>query len=166
MILGDGNCFLFRAVVAHIIYGTEDNHATVRPILVTFLCNNRPVLAPQLHTKRKFLNNTLKRSPEKEPGELKWSSMLQQATINSPCTFSHHMHPQTNNYPWLLFEPEQCAHLCYGEHCTPPQTNSIITHIQLCHTAGDHFDCVLTLNNTLPTSPPQLDHTSSYINIR
>ena len=55
-ILGDGNC-LFRAI-AQIIYGTEDNHATVCvhvcQILLTFLCNNRPVLAPQLPNKLKF----------------------------------------------------------------------------------------------------------------
>ena len=130
--------------------------------------NNWPVLAFALHNKpyRVTCKNTLKLSAPKEHGELKWSYMLQQATINSQCTFSHHMHPQTNNYPWYLFEPEQCAHLCYGENSTPPKTNLIITHVQLCHTTGDHFDFLLTLNNTLPTSPPQLDHAYPYINIR
>ena len=42
VIWGEGNC-LFRALT-HVTYGTEDNHATVRQILVIFLCNNRPVL--------------------------------------------------------------------------------------------------------------------------
>ena len=42
VILGDGNC-LFRAV-AHIVYGTQESHATVRRILVTFVSKNRPVL--------------------------------------------------------------------------------------------------------------------------
>ena len=107
------------------------------------------------------LRNTLKLSAENEPGELKLNCTLQQACANYLCIFSH----RTHNYRWLLIEPEQHTNLCYAENCAPsPKTNSF-THIELCHTGGDHFDCVLT---SLPTSPPQLlnlDHTSSYIHI-
>ena len=154
VILGDGNC-LFRAV-AHIVYGTQESHATVRRILVTFVSKNRPVLVKYV-TNGSFEEH-IRAVAREGPGELKLSCTLQQACTNYLYIFSHHTH----HYRWLLIEPEQHTNLCYAENCAPPpQTNSIISHIELCHTGGDHFDCVLTLNNTLPTSPPQLDHTSS-----
>ena len=160
MILGDGNC-LFRAV-AHIIYGTEDSHATVRQILVTFLCNNRPVLLKYI------ASGSFEEHVQTVSREGAWGTQVElyaTASFYQLPVYIFSPHPQTNNYRWLLFEPEQRTHLCYAENCAPPQTNSITSHIELCHTAGDHFDCVLTLNNALPTSPPQLDHISSYINI-
>ena len=41
MILGEGNRLF--TTVAHILYGTEDKHASVRQILVKFILHNRPV---------------------------------------------------------------------------------------------------------------------------
>ena len=108
----------------------------------------------------------LQQSADKEPGELKLSCMLQQAITNYPYTFSHHTQKATNIDGFFLSLSN--APSFFMEKCASAQPNFItqcITHIELCHTTGDHFDCVLTLNDTPSTSHPQLDDSSSYINI-
>ena len=150
VILGDGNC-LFRAV-AHIIYGTEESHATVRRILVTFVSKNKPVLVK--YVTNGSLRNTLKLSPEKEPGELKLSCMLQQACTNYLYIFSHHTHKPTTIDGFFL---------SLSNTPTFPMQKTVHHHrkqIQSSRTSNYAFR-----QETLPTSPPQLDHTSSYIHI-
>ena len=163
VIRGDGNCF-FRAL-AHITYRSEDNHATVRRVLVTFISNNKPVFLKYV-TSETFEEHVATVSRQGAWGtqvELYAAASYYQLPI-----YIFSPHPKSNKYRWLLFEPEQRSQLFYGKKCASAQPNFItqcITHIELCHTTGDHFDCVLTLNNTPSTSHPQLDHSSSYINI-
>ena len=160
VILGDGNC-LFRAL-AHVAYGSENHHGIMRQILVAFLCKNRPVLLKYITTAtfEEHIAAIIRQGAWGTQVELYAAASFYQLPL-----YLFSPHPKTNNYRWLLFEPEQRSQLLYGENCAPPQTNSTMTHIELCHTTGDHFDCVLTLNNELPNSHPQLDNTSSYINI-
>ena len=69
VILGDGNC-LFRAV-AHIMYGTEDKHATVRQILVRFIWHNRPVF------QKYITNGTFEQHAEIVTREGAWGTQVE-----------------------------------------------------------------------------------------
>ena len=156
VILDDGNC-LFRAV-AHIMYETEDKHAAVHQILVRFTWHNRPVF------QKYITNGTFEQHVEIVTREGAWGTQVEPYVTASYYRLPVYIfspHPQNNKHRWFLFEPEQCAHLSYKENFRLLQIN----HIELCHTTGNHFDCVLNLNNAFPTSPPQLDYTSSYISL-
>ena len=119
MILGNGNC-LFIAV-AHIIYGSEDKHATVHQTLIIFTFNYRPVLL-----------NYITSEPFEEHIETVTIGKVIGTHVKLHAAASYYQlpvyicspHPQTNNYMYQLV-PEQCVHLCYGETCTLPQTNRL-----------------------------------------
>ena len=56
-------------------------------------------------------------------------------------------------YHWLLFNPLDHAWETFeGETPEKPA----LCYTELCHTSGDHFDSVITIDEHIPTSPPQL----------
>ena len=120
------------------MYGTEDKHATVREILVRFTWHNRPVF------QKYITNGTFEKHTELFTREGAWGTQVKLYVTASYYTLPVYIflpHPQTNKYRRLLFEAEQCAHLSYKENFT-----LLIDHIELCHTTGNHFDCVLNFN--------------------
>ena len=72
-------------------------------------------------------------------------------------------HTTTHEYLWMMYEPVDRAHLVFqGDVQRTLATNN---HIELCHTGGDHFDCVFDKDNVIPTIPPVLNaHSLSSIN--
>ena len=48
--------------------------------------------------------------------------------------------------------------------CIPHMPKNI-QHAELCHSAGDHYDCIVDKQNVFPASPLQLQRNSTYINV-
>ena len=71
-------------------------------------------------------------------------------------------HPTTKQYRWLLLSPLDHAQLTFeGDMPEKPA----LSHAELCHTCGDHFDSVITIDKLIPTSPPQLQNTTSFMSV-
>ena len=157
----DCNC-LFKAL-AYIAYGTNNNHATMCQILRVVLCNNRPVLIKYITSKtfEQHIATVIRQGAWGNQVELFAAASYYR--LPYMYVFSHHTQNQQLSMASLCAWAS--SQIFYWENCAAPQTNSTITHIELCHTAGNDFGRVLTLNNALSSSPPELDHTFSYVNI-
>ena len=149
-ILGDGNC-LFRAV-SWVVNGTQDNHPMIRKNLVSFVQANRQVF-------EKFvMKGTFESHVSTMRREGAWGTQVELCAAASFFQVQFYLcspHPTTHKYRWLVFESLDRTRL-------HSQVNSdLAKHVELCHTGGDHFDCVVNKDNLIPTSPPQLDDISS-----
>lgn len=68
-------------------------------------------------------------------------------------------HPASKKYRWLLFK--SLDRVCFNSEVNRNPQTPRVKHVELCHTSGDHFDCIVNKDNVIPTSPPQLDDISS-----
>lgn len=158
-ILGDGNCF-FRAV-SFVVHGSEDKHGEVRQNIMAFVAHN------QERFQQYVMQGNIEEHIITMRREGAWATQVETygaASFYQIPLYICSPHPATKQYRWLAITPLDRAHLQF-EDSSRPQMQSNITHVELCHTYGDHFDCVLGDKTLFPTSPPQLYHTSSSINI-
>lgn len=154
LIIGDGNCF-FRAV-SWVIHGTQDNHQMIRQSLVTFVQANRHVFEAFV------MKGTFEQHVSTMQREGAWGTQVEMCA--AACYFQVPFylcspHPASKTYRWLLFESLDRAR--FHSEVNGDQQTPRVKHVELCHTGGDHFDCVLNKDNLIPTSPPQLDNISS-----
>lgn len=153
VIRGDGNCF-FRAV-AHVTHGSEDGHAEVRKYLTNFLDANRAAF------EKYIINGSWEEHISAMKLEGTWATQVElyaAATYFQVPLYLCSPHPATKRYSWLLFNPDDQAQIAFQQ--------SKVNHIELCHTAGDHFDCVIDEQTLIhPLSLPQLYHSSTSINV-
>ena len=155
---GDGNCF-FRAV-SHVIHGTQDSHVQVRKSLVTFVERNRDMF--ELFV----MSGTFEDHITTMRREGAWGTQVElwaAASFYQVPFYVCSPHPTTKQYRWLLFNPLDHAQLTFEAEHTPE--NPALGHAELCHTCGDHFDSVITLDKLIPTSPPQLQNKTSFMSV-
>ena len=148
-IQADGNC-LFRAL-SHLAYGIEDKHATFRESLIKFILNNRPAF-------EKYIMTGSFEEHVKALSDGAWGTQVELFATASYYQLPVYVcspHPQTDKYRWLVFQPVDSSDLLFDEKQTLHQPNN--SHVELCHTWGDHFDCVLNLHDAFPLTPPHLD---------
>ena len=160
VILGDGNCF-FRAV-SHVTHGSEDGHAQVRKYLTTFLQTNRATF------EKYVINGSWDEHITAMKQEGTWATQVELNAVASYFQVPLYIcspHPSTKKYRWLLFDCEDQAQLAFQQSHVPHNFTQV-NHIELCHTAGNHFDCVIDEHTFFhPSSLPQLQHSPTFINI-
>ena len=69
---------------------------------------------------------------------------------------------QTHEYGWTRYKPHKPANLQF------PNENYLRTlkemdHMELCHTGGGHFDCIVDEENYFPLVCPRLPRSHIYI---
>ena len=141
--------------------GGQESHGCIRETLVSFVETNRQI----------FEKYVMTGTFEDHVGTMKrlgaWATQLEVFAVASLYQLPVYLcspHPTTHEYRWLLYEPVDRAHLFFqGDVQRTLATNN---HIKLCHTGGQHFDCVSDKDNAIPTIPPQLNsHSKSSMHI-
>ncbi len=151
-ITGDVNC-LFRSL-SHIVYGTELGHPEMRKLLLDFVKRNRQMFEPLLitatfeeHTERMAYNRVFGSHVE-----LQAAASLFEMPVYL-CTIS----PQDGQYKWTQYKPFPPDKLVYPPSKERPTTLNHLSHIELFHTGGNHFDCVLCISDQLfSLAPPEV----------
>ena len=161
MTRGDGNC-LFKAI-SHFVHGREDAHAEVRKCLVSFLQANRMAFLKQF-----LINESWQEHITSMRWEGVWATQVElyvSASYYQVPVYLCSPHPTTKEYRWLVFRPVNSAQLIFGE--SSMSHFNAASHMELCHTAGDHFDCIVDQQSLVPTTnPPQLiSNSTSFISI-
>ena len=158
VILGDGNC-LFRPV-SYLVHGSQDDHQKLREALVTTVEMNRNCF------EKYIMEGTFNDHVVAMRREGVWGTQVE---LFATATYFHMQvyicspHPTTKEYRWLCFSPlDHCQLL---EDKSIPQMPINIQHVELCHSAGSHYDCIIDKQNIFPASPPQLQCSSMYLNI-
>ena len=156
--LGDGNCF-FRAV-SLVVHDTQDNHLKIRENLVTFVELNR-------HMFQKFvMTGTFEEHTITMRRQGAWGTQVELCAAASYYQLPFYVcspHPADKQYRWLLFKSLNRAQLSFQGNSIPKTPG--ISHFELCHTSGNHFDCVVDKDNQIPNFPPQLQNMSSSISL-
>ena len=150
-IQGDGNC-LFRCFSFY-IFGNEDQHFTIRSLLVQFVENNPESFTAHCHplsvgdhVKKMKLNYV-------------WGShceILAAALLFKVSVFVALRKSDGGPYYWAKFSSRDTNfNLPQGiEALTVPH------HIELCH-LGNHYNVVMSSNGSLPQTLPYQDDKSS-----
>lgn len=149
---GDGNC-LFRSL-AHIVYGTQCCHLQMRKLLVEFVKSNRQMFEPLI------IAETFDQHIDRMACARVWGSHIELQAAASLfempvflCTTSQSEHQE---YKWMCYKPFSPEKLTYPPLQERPKTLDLLSHIELCHTDGCHFDCVLTKELQFSLIPPKL----------
>lgn len=156
-ILGDGNC-LFCAL-AYIIYGEEMLHEKMRELLANFISQNREHMQP-------YIDGDVREYVAKVKLTRIWGTaveLLAAATLfEIPVyTFS----PQQTSYHWLCYKPLTSHKLIYAtKEIHPPRLNHI-DHIELLHTSGYHYDCIMASDGGYLHDRPQLNASVLFMTI-
>ena len=136
--------------------GSQESHGCIRESHISFVEANRQVFEKYI-MKGTFEEHI---SAMKQQGA--WATQLEifaAASLYQLPIYLCSPHPTTHEYRWLMFKPVDHAHLYFQEDMLKMLPTS--NHIELCHTGGDHFDCVFDQDNAIPTTPPQLNNNSS-----
>ena len=146
---GDGNC-LFRSL-AHIVYGTELGHVQMRKLLVGFVKSNRQMFEPLI------IRGTFDEHIDRMTCARVWGSHIELQAAASlfempvfVCTTSQ------SGYKWNCYKPFPPGKLVYPPPQERPNTLDLLSHIELCHTGGCHFDCVLSNDLKFSLIEPKL----------
>ena len=158
VILGDGNC-LFRAE-SYLMTASQDAHQKLRDTLVTIVEINRN------HFEKYIMEGTFHDHMVAMRREGVWATQVE---LFATATYFHMPlyictpHPTTKEYRWLCFSP--LDHCQFLEDKSIPHMPNNIQHAELCHSGGDHYDCIVDKQNIFPASPPQLQCDATYISI-
>ena len=151
-ISGDGNC-LFRSL-AHIVYGTEHGHLQMRKLLVEFVKSNRQMFEPLI------IGETFDQHTERMACARLWGSHIELQAAASLfempvflCTTSR---SEYQVYKWTCYKPFPPEKLIFPPPQERPKTLHLLSHIELCHTGGCHFDCVLSKDQTFSLIQPKI----------
>ena len=154
-IVGDGNC-LFRCF-AFLAHGSENAHAKMRSLLVTFVSLNASSFSALV-----FEGNIKTHvSKMKRFGEWGTQVELQAAAtlFQKPLYVLTQSTNDKGDYDWIIYKPQFSNDISF-----PKETeinflstfNAILQHLEICHTNGCHYDCVVDDNSQIPLQPPDL----------
>ena len=146
--------------MSYLVYGNQDAHPTIRQALATIVEKNRN------RFEQYIMEGTFDDHIIAMKREGAWGSQVElfaAATYFRMPLYVCSPHPATKEYRWLYFPPVNHCELV--EHKSIPRMPINIQHIELCHSAGCHYDCVVDKQNTFPTTPPHLQCDSTIINI-
>ena len=143
------------------MYSSQERHGYIRESLVSFVEANRQIFQKYVMT------GTFEEHVSAMKRQGVWATQLEvfaAASLYQLPVYLCSPHPTTHQYRWMMYEPVDRADLVFeGDAQRALATNK---HIELCHTGGDHFDCISDKDNAIPTIPPQLNtHSKSSFNI-
>lgn len=145
LIRGDDICFL-RAVSC-VVHGTQYRHLQICKSLVIFVEVNR-------HTREKvFMTGTFEEHSTCDAPRMSLGTQQELCAAASYHQLHFYVcspHPATKEYHRLLFNLMDDTQLTFLADA--PETPAI-SHPELCHTWGNHFDSVTSNNKLIPTSP-------------
>ena len=156
-IIGDGNC-LFRTL-AYIMYGTEDLHAKMRSLLVDFVSKNQPLFQPLV------ISGKLEEHIQYMLHSRQWGTQVElqaASTLFQMDLYTLRQSPQTHEYGWTRYKPHEATNLQFPTE-NYPRTLNAMDHMELCHTGGCHFDCIVDEENLFPLVCPRLPESHIYI---
>lgn len=62
-------------------------------------------------------------------------------------------------YNWILYKPDYSVNLVFPAETEAKCLSTFVTilqHLEICHTNGCHYDCVMDYNDQIPLKPPCL----------
>ena len=148
-ILGDGNC-LFRAL-GLILYNTEMSHDRVRQLLVDFVSHNKANFLP-------YSNNI-----EEHLGRMRyqrcWGTALEilaaASLLQMPIYTFTSAGSKQGRYRWVCYKPLVESALTWFPEDEPyPRKAFEMSHIELLHSGGCHYDCIVDQDGESPLAVP------------
>ena len=156
-IIGDGNC-LFRAL-AYILYGDEMLHEKMRELLANFISQNRDHMQP-------YIRGDIREYVVKVKLTRVWGTaveLLAAATLFETAVFT--FTPHETGYHWLCYKPLTSSKLIYPTKEARPQRLNHIDHIELFHTCGCHYDCIMASDGSYLHDRPLLNSSVKFMTI-
>ena len=159
-IRGDGNC-LFRAL-SLIVYGSEMCHAKVRELLVNFVRTNADNFRVYVTTGTTLEDHLLHMQYSRT-----WATQVELYAAASLFGREIFVYTPTvrvdKQYIWTVVPPvAPHVALTFPPNDEPwPKRLNEIDHMELCHTAGNHFDVVADMEGQQSLTPPNLCPTAS-----
>ena len=148
--LPDGNC-LFRALSQQLT-GFEELHVVLRQLLVNFIASNPEMFRGMV------ISRTLEEHMEEIQKNTQWGTHVEIQAAAS--LFQAPVYVATDSlvqgtFEWTIFEPQEKSRLVgTGDINTLIPCLAYKQHLELCYTAGTHYDSVMPLTgDTLPPSP-------------
>lgn len=159
-ICGDGNC-LFRSL-AYIANGSQDDHEKMRSLLVNFALKNSTLFQPLVMSNSSSLEEHAKKMMQLHT----WGTQLELQAAASLFQKKLYLFTQLSSsvqYDWIQYEPHPPHQLVLPDVHFPELTK--MTHLELCHTNNNHFDCIVNNANHFSMELPNLPGVVSNVKV-
>ena len=157
---GDGNC-LFRSF-SYIIFGTQSKHVQVQMMLVDLMAQNASYFhcychpsSVEEHTKRMRNNFTWGTHAE----------IFAMALYSQKPVFTAMENGLHDKYYWAQYK---CNKKANTELVLPSSKIALpanLSHFEICHVNGNHYDVVLTAEQSISCTPPYVGESSACTSI-
>ena len=159
IIKADGNC-LFRAF-SFLFFGSQDAHSRLRSLLVKFIALNNSCFSPLVFTG--CINEHI--TSMKCLG--KWGTQVELQAAASlaqvPVYVLTKGATEEAQYNWIMYKPHLNTQLTFPDESLHFLFDDVLGHLELCHTNGDHYDCIINVMDQCSTKPPVLQECHKYV---
>ena len=159
IIKADGNC-MFRSLSFY-FFGSENKHSTLRSLLVKFIETNSTYFTALVFT-GSFSQHV---ASMKCPGIWGTQVELQAAAslAQTPIYVLTKQGTEGADYKWIMYQPQSIANLKFPDELSFLFKNTL-NHLEICHTNGNHYDCVINTMDQCSTIPPFLLEYHEHVN--
>ena len=91
--------------------------------------------------------------------------LLAATTLFEIPIFTFSLHQTTAGYHWLCYKPLTSNKLIYPNKEVRPSRLNHIDHIEILHTSGCHYDCIIAIDGGYLHDRPLLNHSVEFITI-
>ena len=155
----DGNC-MFRAL-SFLFFGSENAHSRLRSLLVQFIALNSSCFSPLVFTGS--FNEHI--ASMKYSG--KWGTQVELQAAASlaqvPIYVLTKGGTEFAEYKWIMYKPHSLANLKFPDEELHFLFDNILSHLELCHTNGNHYNCIVNVMNQCSIKPPALQECHKYV---
>ena len=154
-IIGDGNC-LFRCF-SHIFYCSQEKHFQLRSLIVDFMILNMSLFTAYCHPA------TVEEHTSRMKRNYEWGTHAEifafAIYFKVPVYTAIQSTQFGSPYYWAKFSSLPAEDVIYPQNIIslPPRVN----HFEICNINNNHYDVVLTSNNSFPSTAPYVGDTSS-----
>ena len=151
---------MFRAL-SFLFFGSENAHSRLRSLLVTFIALNSSCFKPLVFTG--CINEHI--ASMKYLG--KWGTQVELQAAASLAQIPIYVltkgATEEAKYDWIMYKPHLTTHLKFPDEDLRFLFDDILSHLELCHTNGNHYDCVINAMDQCSTKPPVLQECHKYV---
>ena len=155
----DGNC-MFRALSFY-FFGSENPHSKLRLLLVKFIALNSGCFSALVFTGS--LNEHI--ASMKYSG--KWGTQVELQAAASLAQIPIYVltkgSTEVAEYKLIMYKPHLIANLKFPDQDLHFLFDNILNHLEICHTNGNHYDCVINVMDQCSTKPPALQECHEYV---
>lgn len=151
---------MFRSL-SFLFFGSENAHSKLRSLLVNFIALNSSCFSSLIFT-GSFSKHI---ASMKYLG--KWGTQVELQAASSLAQIPIYVLTKETNeeaeYKWIMYKPHLTANLKFPDEELHFLFDDTLGHLELCHSNGNHYDCVINVMDQCPTKPPVLQECHKYV---